>query len=455
MPLALNVIYAAALVIFAPLLDLSVGSGRASIAKVGVRSSGATPPADRRPALPLVPRGERGRGPAAPAARPRDGPPPARLGDRRSRPRRPRGWPWPAGPIRTWSPSTPRWISVGPRDGPWRGPPDGPGPGRAGALAQPDPGGQAGRGQGGDHQRAGSAREAIAAIGSSADPARDRPSAGSTPWRPRMPSTPSGSSSWASPRIASSVTGSVKYDGLESDRNNPKTLRSAGCSGLSPTDLVFVAGSTMEGEEAAALAAYRAARRQHPGLRLIVVPRHAERFDRVAALAGAAGRDRPPPQPADRAAVDRVEPAAGPPVILIDTIGELAAVWGLADVAFVGGSLRPGRGGQNMMEPAAYRGLGDVRPAHRQLPRHGRPAAPPRRRPAGRRRRRTGRGLLDDLDDPRPPPPAARPAATSSWPRTAPRAGPSPSSTAWSNRRLAGSRPLDQLPCLFSTKSLK
>ena len=43
-----------------------------------------------------------------------------------------------------------------------------------------------------------------------------------------------------------------------------------------------------------------------------------------------------------------------PPVILIDTIGELAAVWGLADVAFVGGSLRPGRGGQNMMEPAAY-----------------------------------------------------------------------------------------------------
>ena len=41
-------------------------------------------------------------------------------------------------------------------------------------------------------------------------------------------------------------------------------------------------------------------------------------------------------------------------MILIDTIGELGAVWGLADVAFVGGSLRPGRGGQNMMEPAAY-----------------------------------------------------------------------------------------------------
>ena len=45
-------------------------------------------------------------------------------------------------------------------------------------------------------------------------------------------------------------------------------------------------------------------------------------------------------------------------MILIDTIGELAAVWGLADVAFVGGSLRPGRGGQNMMEPAAYGAVG-------------------------------------------------------------------------------------------------
>ena len=38
----------------------------------------------------------------------------------------------------------------------------------------------------------------------------------------------------------------------------------------------------------------------------------------------------------------------------MDTIGELKAVWGLADVAFVGGSLAPGRGGQNMIEPAAY-----------------------------------------------------------------------------------------------------
>ena len=42
------------------------------------------------------------------------------------------------------------------------------------------------------------------------------------------------------------------------------------------------------------------------------------------------------------------------PVVLVDTIGELAALWGLADVAFVGGSLDGRRGGQNMIEPAAF-----------------------------------------------------------------------------------------------------
>ena len=151
-----------------------------------------------------------------------------------------------------------------------------------------------------------------------------------------------------------SVTGSVKYDGLESDRNNDRTRQLREELGLSHADLVFVAGSTMEGEEAAALAAYRAARSQHPRLRLVLVPRHAERFDSVAAWLVEQGET----------VVRRSQLARGddcPPggrgagaVILIDTIGELAAVWGLADVAFVGGSLLPGRGGQNMMEPAAY-----------------------------------------------------------------------------------------------------
>jgi 3-deoxy-D-manno-octulosonic-acid transferase len=43
-----------------------------------------------------------------------------------------------------------------------------------------------------------------------------------------------------------------------------------------------------------------------------------------------------------------------PPVLVIDTVGELSNIWGMADLAFVGGSLLPGRGGQNMMEPSAF-----------------------------------------------------------------------------------------------------
>jgi 3-deoxy-D-manno-octulosonic-acid transferase len=153
------------------------------------------------------------------------------------------------------------------------------------------------------------------------------------------------------PRPRVRVTGSIKYDGLETDRNNPKTLALRKALGLEPADLIFVAGSTMEGEEAAALAAYRAARPAHPRLRLVLVPRHSDRFEKVASWLRQQGETvvrRSQGDPTDR------HGGAAPPVVLVDTIGELGAVWGLADVAFVGGSLIPGRGGQNMMEPAAF-----------------------------------------------------------------------------------------------------
>jgi 3-deoxy-D-manno-octulosonic-acid transferase len=195
-----------------------------------------------------------------------------------------------------------------------------------------------------------------------------------------------------------SVTGSVKFDGLESERNNAKTRGLRKLLGLSSTDLIFVAGSTMEGEEAAALAAYKAARRQYPGLRLILVPRHAERFEDVARWLERQGepvlRRSRLAEPAERRADGK------PPVILIDTIGDLGAVWGLADVAFVGGSLRAGRGGQNMMEPAAYGAsvmfgphTANFRDTVEQL----------LRRHAARRvadAEELSRGLLEDLNDP-------------------------------------------------------
>ena len=166
----------------------------------------------------------------------------------------------------------------------------------------------------------------------------------------------------------------------------------------------------MEGEEAAALAAYRAARSQHPGLRLVLVPRHAERFDAVAAWLEQQGetvvRRSQLGDPRGRRG-----PAGRPPVILVDTIGELAAVWGLADVAFVGGSLLPGRGGQNMMEPAAFGAAvlfgphtANFRETVEQLLAATRPAGSPTPTdwPAA---------CWTTSTTPRPPPPAARPAA--------------------------------------------
>jgi 3-deoxy-D-manno-octulosonic-acid transferase len=155
------------------------------------------------------------------------------------------------------------------------------------------------------------------------------------------------------PRSRVRVTGSVKFDGLESDRSNPKTLALRKELGLSPTELVFVAGSTMEGEEEAALAAYRKARFAYPQLRLVLVPRHPERFDEVASWLEHLGERVVRRSKGHSPSASRPLKQA-PPVILIDTLGELASAWGLADVAFVGGSLWPGRGGQNMMEPAAF-----------------------------------------------------------------------------------------------------
>lgn len=148
------------------------------------------------------------------------------------------------------------------------------------------------------------------------------------------------------------VTGSVKYDGAASDRGSPRTLQMRRLLGIGSDDLVWVAGSTQMPEEQIALDIYRKARERFPNLRLILVPRQKDRFQDVAQRIEAAGL---PLLCRSAIAADGVPARASTkPVVLVDTIGELGTVWGLADVAFVGGSLDGQRGGQNMIEPAAY-----------------------------------------------------------------------------------------------------
>jgi 3-deoxy-D-manno-octulosonic-acid transferase len=108
---------------------------------------------------------------------------------------------------------------------------------------------------------------------------------------------------------------------------------------------VWVAGSTHEDEEAQALECHAVIRQRHPGALLILVPRHPERFDRVARLCEARGFD----------TVRRSSGRDGSPatsVLLGDTMGELLLFYAASDVAFVGGSLVP-VGGHNMLEPVS------------------------------------------------------------------------------------------------------
>ncbi len=147
-----------------------------------------------------------------------------------------------------------------------------------------------------------------------------------------------------------SVTGNLKFDALNAhatqaaDRGIPRILRFFRVSADRP---VVVAGSTMRGEELAVLRAFGRMRAAAPGALLVLAPRHPERFAEVEQLARDEGF-----RTARRTslAIDE-EPAAD--VVVLDTVGELAELYRLATVAFVGGSLVP-TGGHNILEPAVF-----------------------------------------------------------------------------------------------------
>lgn len=149
-------------------------------------------------------------------------------------------------------------------------------------------------------------------------------------------------------RRSTNVTGSLKYDGAETRRDNPRTAELRRLAGFGPEETVWLAGSTQSPEEATCLRVFDRLREDHPGLRLVLVPRHPERFDEVGRLLDESGVPWK-----RRSQLTTPSPNPRPPVLLVDTVGELGAWWGTADLGFVGGSFGA-RGGQNMIEPAAY-----------------------------------------------------------------------------------------------------
>jgi 3-deoxy-D-manno-octulosonic-acid transferase len=141
------------------------------------------------------------------------------------------------------------------------------------------------------------------------------------------------------------VTGNLKFDvPMLSPPAIVATLRaSLAAENAGP---VLVCGSTVEGEEPLLLRAFQGVLTVSPCAVMILAPRHPERFGEVANVIAPTGL------PFSRRSQWHGDPLAGG-VLLLDSVGELAALYALADIAFVGGSLVR-RGGHNIIEPAQH-----------------------------------------------------------------------------------------------------
>jgi 3-deoxy-D-manno-octulosonic-acid transferase len=154
------------------------------------------------------------------------------------------------------------------------------------------------------------------------------------------------------------MPGNLKFDSAEGVIDDGTTANIRERFGFDGVQRLIVAASTHAPEELVVIDAFKQIKSSQPKLRLLIAPRHPERFDEVASLLKESGLKWA--RRSDQAKVaDRDSE-----VVLLDTIGELRAVYSLADVAFVGGSIAA-QGGHNVLEPAA-RGVCVVTGPHMQ-----------------------------------------------------------------------------------------
>ena len=141
------------------------------------------------------------------------------------------------------------------------------------------------------------------------------------------------------------ITGSIKFDvNLDTDliARAEALHNQLSVKGQHP---LWIAASTHKGEDDTLLLAHQRLRQRHPEVRLILVPRHPERFDSVHQLAADTGLN--------VIRRSREEIPADWDIMIGDTMGELLLLLGAADIAFIGGSLVP-NGGHNMLEAAVW-----------------------------------------------------------------------------------------------------
>lgn len=153
------------------------------------------------------------------------------------------------------------------------------------------------------------------------------------------------------------VTGNMKLDGLSTESDTTiDALRKQ--VNIDSQDFVIVAGSTHEGEESALIAAYKALlagykrslQSSSPQARpkLIIAPRHPERFQRVFDLISSSGF-----APRRFSKQESFQDDRADEIYVLDGLGQLTKYYALATIAFVGGTIKP-VGGHNLLEPYAY-----------------------------------------------------------------------------------------------------
>lgn len=145
-----------------------------------------------------------------------------------------------------------------------------------------------------------------------------------------------------------SIAGNVKFDqAFNTLKDHSRVMSSRSSLGIPEDSVVFIAGSTHPGEDEEALEAYRGLMEKRQDSFLVLAPRHPERVPDVIGLVKRAGLHY------WLKSALRGEPLAAPGVVIVDTMGELAGLYRLGDINFVGGSWSE-TGGHNILEPVAF-----------------------------------------------------------------------------------------------------
>ena len=138
------------------------------------------------------------------------------------------------------------------------------------------------------------------------------------------------------------TTGNIKFDISSDLKQSPSLLR---LKSALRDSFLMIAGSTHENEEEQIISVYQSLRKDFSSLRLLIAPRHLNRLDKIKRMVRLAGLE----------AVDLSSLASfsSSQIALLDTMGDLSALYQFCDVAFIGGSL-VNKGGHNPIEPALF-----------------------------------------------------------------------------------------------------